>query len=141
MKIVFLTLITSLIFSQIPLRYHENITPTYAETINWYRQLDDKYADAKLIEYGKTDIGKPLHLFVISKDRNFDPETYRADGKCMVMINNAIHPGEPCGVDASLTIADELLRKNNIPKNVVVGIIPTYNIGGVLKRNSTSRII
>ena len=139
MKIVFLTLITSLIFSQIPLRYHENITPTYAETINWYRQLDDKYADAKLIEYGKTDIGKPLHLFVISQGGNFNPETYRSDGKCMVMINNAIHPGEPCGVDASLTIADELLRKNNIPKNVVVGIIPTYNIGGVLKRNSTSR--
>lgn len=132
--------ISSTIFSQLPLRYKENITPTYEETIAWYKLLDNKYSKAKLIEYGKTDIGKPLHLFIISHDGNFDPNTYRESGKCMVLINNAIHPGEPCGVDASLKIADDLLRKDRIPKNVIIGIIPMYNIGGVLNRNSTSRV-
>ncbi|MBU0528295.1 hypothetical protein KKF86_00845, partial [bacterium] len=132
-------LLSSLLIGQIPLKYNENITPTYYEAIAWYKQLDNKYKNAKLITYGKTDIGKPLHLFVISSDKDFDPQTYHAKGKCMVMINNAIHPGEPCGVDASIEFAEDLLRNNKIPKNVIIGIIPAYNIGGVLNRNSTSR--
>jgi len=129
----------SLLLGQNPLKYNDNITPTYDEAISWYKYLDKNYSKAKLIEYGKTDIGKPLHLFVISADKDFNPAKYPAKGKCMVMINNAIHPGEPCGVDASIKIADDLLRENKIPKNVIIGIIPTYNIGGVLNRNSTTR--
>jgi len=139
MRSIIIILFSSIMFGQIPLKYHENITPTYDEAIAWYKQLDKKYKTAKLITYGKTDIGKPLHLFVISADKDFNPLTYRAKGKCMIMINNAIHPGEPCGVDASIKIADDLLRENKIPKNVIIGIIPAYNIGGVLNRNSTTR--
>ena len=133
-------LLSSLLIGQNPLKYKENITPTYDEVIVWYKHLDQKYKKAKLITYGKTDIGKPLHLFVISNDKDFDPKTYREKGKCMIMINNAIHPGEPCGVDASIEFSENLLHNNKIPKNVIIGIIPTYNIGGVLNRNSTTRV-
>jgi hypothetical protein len=139
MRQLILILFSSILIGQIPLKYNENITPTYDEAISWYQFLDKKYKKAKLITYGKTDIGRPLHLFVLSADKDFDPQTYRSKGKCMVMINNAIHPGEPCGVDASIKIADDLLRDNKIPKNVIIGIIPAYNIGGVLNRNSTTR--
>ncbi len=139
MRILILILLSSLLIGQIPLKYHDNITPTYDEAISWYKHLDKKYKKAKLITYGLTDIGKPLHLFVISSDKKFDPDTYREKGKCMVMINNAIHPGEPCGVDASIELAETMLRENKIPKNVIIGIIPAYNIGGVLNRNSTTR--
>jgi len=139
MRTQILILLSSLLIGQIPLKYKENITPTYAEAISWYKHLDKKYKQAKLITCGKTDIGKPLHLFVISSDKDFDPQTYHNKGKCMIMINNAIHPGEPCGVDASIVLAETLLRENRIPKNVIIGIIPAYNIGGVLNRNSTTR--
>lgn len=139
MRSLIIILLSSLLIGQITLKYNDNITPTYEEAISFYKRLDKKYKTAKLITYGKTDIGKPLHLFVISADRKFDPNTYRAKGKCMILINNAIHPGEPCGVDASIKFADDLLRENKIPKNVIVGIIPAYNIGGVLNRNSTTR--
>lgn len=139
MRSLIIILLSSLLIGQITLKYKDNITPTYEEAISFYKQLDKKYKTAKLITYGKTDIGKPLHLFVISADRKFDPNTYRTKGKCMILINNAIHPGEPCGVDASIKFADDLLRENKIPKNVIVGIIPAYSIGGVLNRNSTTR--
>ncbi len=139
MRALIVILFTTILLGQIPLKYHDNITPTYDEAISWYKYLDKKYKKAKLITYGKTDIGKPLHLFVISADKDFDPDTYRDKGKCMVMINNAIHPGEPCGVDASIELAETLLLENRIPKNVIIGIIPAYNIGGVLNRNSTTR--
>lgn len=138
-KLLAIVLFTSVAYSQLPLRYSENITPTYDETISWYKQLDKQYSKAKLVEYGKTDIGKPLHLFILSDNQDFCPKPNRDNGKAMVLINNAIHPGEPCGVDASLEIAEKLLREDRIPKNVIIGIIPMYNIGGVLNRNSTSR--
>ena len=139
MRALIVILFTTILLGQIPLKYHDNITPTYDEAISWYKYLDKKYKKAKLITYGKTDIGKPLHLFVISADKDFDPDTYRDKGKCMVMINNAIHPGEPCGVDASIELAETLLIEDRMPKNVIIGIIPAYNIGGVLNRNSTTR--
>ena len=139
MRTFIIILLSSLLISQIPLKYNENITPTYEEAITWYKQLDKQYKTSKLLTYGLTDIGKPLHLFVISSDRKFDPNTYRSKGKCMIIINNAIHPGESCGVDASIKFADDLLRENKLPKNVIIGIIPAYNIGGVLNRNSTTR--
>jgi hypothetical protein len=139
MRSFIIILLSSFLVGQNPLKYNENITPTYEETITYYRQLDNEYKVAKLFTYGLTDIGKPLHLFVISSDKKFNPDTYRSKNKCMIMINNAIHPGEPCGVDASIEFAEDLLRNNKIPKNVIIGIIPTYNIGGVLNRNSTTR--
>jgi len=139
MRTLILILLSSLLIGQNPLKYKDNITPTYDEAIAWYKHLDQKYKKAKLITYGKTDIGKSLHLFVISDDKNFDPQAYRSKGKCMILINNAIHPGESCGVDASIKFVDDMLRENNIPKNVIIGIIPAYNIGGVLNRNSTTR--
>lgn len=55
---------------------------------------------------------------------------------CMIM--NGIHPGEPCGIDASLAFAKE--KVENPDKNVVYCIIPIYNIGGALNRNSTTRV-
>ncbi|MBU0528216.1 hypothetical protein KKF86_00430, partial [bacterium] len=139
MRTLIIIFLSSSLFGQIPLKYNENITPTYDEAISYYKQLDKQYKSAKLLTYGLTDIGKPLHLFVISSDKEFNPSTYRSNGKCMIMINNAIHPGEPCGVDASIEFAENLLRNNKIPENVIIGIIPAYNIGGVLNRNSTSR--
>ncbi|MFC1550354.1 M14 family zinc carboxypeptidase [Candidatus Neomarinimicrobiota bacterium] len=125
--------------AQIPLKYQDNITPTYIEAIQWYDYLANKYENSALFEYGKTDIGKPLHLFVISKNGIFNPKQIKNLKRTVILINNAIHPGEPCGVDGSLKFADNLLRNNTLPDNVVVCIIPVYNIGGTLKRNSTTR--
>ena len=58
------------------------------------------------------------------------------------MINNAIHPGEPDGVDASmLLLRDIALHPEKFPEldSVVLATIPFYNIGGALNRNSTTR--
>lgn len=41
-----------------------------------------------------------------------------APHKLRLLINNAIHPGEPCGVDASLALARQLLGQPALPPNV-----------------------
>ncbi|MEP7170495.1 MAG: hypothetical protein ABI855_14090, partial [Bacteroidota bacterium] len=49
-------------------KYLKNETVTYDECISFYKQLDQKHANAKLVTCGLTDVGKPLHLFVITDD-------------------------------------------------------------------------
>ena len=119
-----------------------NQTCTYAQCISYYEKLDSMFDEVKLFTYGTTSVGKPLHLLVISRDRNFDPGKIHAEGKCVLLINNGIHPGEPDGIDASMMFARDLLTKEKLkplPDHVVVCIIPVYNVSGMLNRGSFSR--
>jgi len=129
--------------SLIKLNFDQNETVTYYNAIDAYQTLADQYSQAKLLSYGITDAGKPLHLFVMSKDRNFDPESIKADGKSIVLINNGIHPGEPEGIDASIWFADDVLRNKDemgeLLDRAVICIIPVYNVGGCLNRSAFHR--
>mgnify|MGYP001067992278 CR=1 FL=1 len=124
-------------------KYDDNLSLEYHEVIDAYTQLANHYPEARLVKMGKTDIGKPLHLFMISGDRDFNPESIRKKGRCIVLINNGIHPGEPEGIDASIQFSWDVLRNKNDLKNildsVVIGIIPVYNIGGALDRSEYYR--
>ncbi|WP_319591395.1 M14 family zinc carboxypeptidase [uncultured Draconibacterium sp.] len=144
--VVVLYAINLFLFAQKPLinlKYEQNYTPTYDELIEMYELLDAKYKNAKLIENGLTDIGKPLHTFIINSESEFNPETIKAQGKSILLINNGIHPGEPCGIDASLEFADNILRNADnlaeILENTVLVIVPAYNIGGLLNRSAYNR--
>ncbi len=139
-----LAVFTILIFAQISVfaqynpQYNDNKTPTYYEVINAYKYLADNYAQAQLFIEGKTDIGKPLHLFVLSLDGDFNPKTIKQKNKRIILINNGIHPGESCGIDASLQFATDLLsgklKAKKYLQNTVICIIPIYNVGGALNR-------
>jgi len=137
---------TILLFAQEPLlklKYEQNYTPTYYEVIEMYKLLDASYENAALVENGVTDSGKPLHTFIINNQKEFIPEKIKAQGKSVLLINNGIHAGEPCGIDASLEFADNILRNKDgmaeILKNTVIVIIPGYNIGGLLNRSAYNR--
>lgn len=145
-----IALITAMVFhvqAQAPallsLRYNENYSPTYDEVIELYRLLDRSYSEGTLLEAGQTDTGKPLHVFVISRNGEISPEVLRQQGKTILLVNNGIHPGEPEGIDASLEFADDILRnKDGMNKwldNTAIVIIPVYNIGGALNRSAWNR--
>jgi hypothetical protein len=145
--ISFFTLITIGAVAQDHLQtpYEKNgrhYTATYEEAIYYYHKLDSIYDEVKLIPYGKTDAGYPLHLVVISKDKTFNPRQIHKQGKAVVLVMNGIHPGEPEGIDASMMLARDLVKDDqlaDILTNTVVCLMPIYNIGGALKRNSHSR--
>ncbi len=129
--------------SLIDLKFDDNETVTYYEAIDYYQKLADHYPEAKLLSYGVTDAGKPLHLFVMSKDGDFDPESVKKSGRSVVLINNGIHPGEPEGIDASIWFADDVLRNHDkmfsLLDSCVVCIIPVYSVGGCLNRSAFHR--
>lgn len=118
---------------------NKNQTATYDEAIAFYEKLAKSSPQAKLLTYGSTDFGKPLHLLVLSKNKVFDPAEIRKSDHRILLINNGIHPGEPEGIDASMMLARDLLKDNLLPDHVVICIIPVYNIDGAFNRTSTSR--
>jgi hypothetical protein len=119
-----------------PFELHKdkNYTATYPEVISYYNKLAKVNPQMKLINYGMTDIGKPLTLVVLSRDKVFDPAIIKKQNKRVLLINNGIHPGEPEGIDASMMFVRDLLKKNALPKNVVICIVALYNIDGSLNR-------
>ena len=121
----------------------QNTTVTYEEGIAVYRNLAQKYRTISMREMGLTDSGKPLHLVIYSQNGDFDFKRLHASGKPIFLINNAIHAGEPDGVNASIRLLTEIAEGSLLKKEVkdlVLAIIPFYNIGGVLNRNSTTRV-
>jgi hypothetical protein len=136
---------TTLLTAQtIPTKYEQTQhleTPTYQEAIDWWKMMDARFPQIKMQTMGPTDAGYPLHLVIVSSDNDVDIASLKKKDKRIILINNGIHPGEPDGIDASmLLVRDIVTRKKTLPANVVLAIIPIYNIGGCLNRSANYRV-
>ena len=153
-------------FSQIPpTRFEQSNgkqSPTYYEIVDWWKKLDAASPYVKMLTMGMTDAGFPLNLVIVSGDKDFNLESLHKKNRRIILINNGIHPGEPDGIDASMLLVRDIvndfnredsIRKKNggngrIPvtcnvclyPNIVLAIIPVYNIGGCLNRSANYRI-
>ncbi|WP_435262325.1 M14 family zinc carboxypeptidase [Tenacibaculum sp. nBUS_03] len=117
-------------------------TPEYNEVISFYKNLANSYNEISLFEVGKTDSGKPLHLVVFNNDGDIDLKSLKNSTKNRILINNGIHPGESDGIDASMMLLRDIVQNDSLKKtylNSLICVIPIYNIGGALNRNSHSR--
>lgn len=147
MKRLILAALASLVFLQAKAQLtpfekssDKNYTAAYAEIITYYQKLAKLYPrQMRMINYGTTDVGKPLNLIVLSKSGVFDPGSIKKQNKRILLINNGIHPGEPEGIDASMMLTRDLLKNNKLPDNLVLCFIAVYNIDGCLNRG-VSRI-
>lgn len=116
-------------------------SPTYPEIINWWQKLDAAAPIVKMQAMEPTDAGFPLHLILVSADKDFNIPSLKKKGRTILFINNGIHPGEPDGIDASMLLVRDIVQnKYKLPSNVVLAIIPVYNIGGALNRSPNYRI-
>lgn len=118
-------------------------TADYKTAIRFYQDLAKQNARVSIHEMGPTDSGNPLHLVLIGGDESVSPANINTDRRSVLLINNAIHPGESDGVDASMAFARDLAFDSSTHskqlKDVIVAIIPMYNIGGALNRNTGTR--
>jgi Zinc carboxypeptidase len=118
-------------------------TATYDECIQWYKDLDAGSTKLRVVEYAEgTDIGRPMHLVIISNEENINAVSAKRSDKRVLLINNGIHPGEPDGIDASMMLAQDLISEAafaSLLDNIVVIIIPVYNVDGAMNRGCCSR--
>jgi hypothetical protein len=130
---------------QLPLTIFEqskgNESATYAQSIAYYQQLALKYKTIQIKIMGPTDAGLPLHIVLFSSDQQFSSAEWKKKNKLVILVTNGIHPGEPDGIDASMMLVRDLASgKIKAPSNIVLAVMPVYNIGGALNRNSSSRV-
>ena len=116
-------------------------TTTYANCIEFYKKLDKLSSRLLIREMGMSDAGYPYHLVLYSNDGKFDPAQWHQQHKLVILVINGIHPGEPDGVDACMMLLRDLVTgRSTLPNNIALAVIPLYNIGGALNRNSYSRV-
>ena len=115
-------------------------TATYKEIVSFYEDLAKAHSSISVYSMQKTDSGERLQLVTYNPDRSFESEFGDERNKALLLINNGIHPGESDGIDASMMLMRDLAQGNiESPKNTIVAVIPVYNIGGALNRNSSTR--
>jgi len=121
-------------FPQTPCEVSQfNHTATVSQAKEWYAAMQSRFPDrCSLLEMGPSDAAEPVPVFVISAKQ---PNPIR------VLVNNAIHPGEPEGVDACMAwVRDKLLAKGSAAcDRVEYHIVLHYNVGGSLNRNAHTR--
>lgn len=121
-----------------PFEKDANYSASYREAHDHFLRLAATFPEVQVDTFGWSDGGHPLLEVVLGEPGESDPATARARGKLVLLVNNAIHPGEPCGVDASMMFARRLLtdrRFGRLLRKVVVVIIPYYNADGGQERS------
>lgn len=114
----------------------------YHEAMNFYHQLDSAFPEVKVLTFDTIDVGIPLHAVIVNTGQTFHPDEVHQSGKAILMVMNGIHPGESCGVDASMMWVRDVLQnpeKRSLLDSVVLAVIPMYNIGGALQRTCCFR--
>lgn len=117
-------------------------TPEYPEVISYYQELTDTYPEISLFEMRQTDSGEPLHLVVFNIDGKTGLNDFNTTTKNKILVNNGIHPGESDGIDASMMLLRDIAQNDSLKKkyqHTIIAVIPVYNIGGALNRNSHTR--
>ncbi len=108
-------------------------TPSYQDTIDYFKRLDKASDIARLETFAVSPQGREIAVLLIDAERRFTPASARQSGKPVVFIQGAIHPGESAGKDAAMLLARELLIENKHPKelqNLLIAIIPIFNVDG-----------
>lgn len=117
-----------------------NTTPTYPELIAYYQKLDREHPEIELYAMGQSDTDWPIYVCIVNGAQDSLKTFEKARKSSTVLINNAIHPGEPDGVNACLIWLDNWIRSGKKTSGLpVVAIIPAYNVGGMFNRSSNSR--
>ena len=114
-------------------------TADYNRAIAYYQKLADASDQVTMHTMGKTDSGFPLSLVLVTDQNHVALSDVASDPRTVLLIYNAIHPGESDGVDASMAFARDLVfeteQYQSMLDDVIVALIPLFDIGGALNRN------
>ncbi|MFD2530746.1 M14 family metallopeptidase [Polaribacter marinaquae] len=117
-------------------------TPEYKDIITYYENLAEAYSEISVFTFGQTDAGEPLHLITYNREGVYNIDEITNSSKNRILINNGIHPGESDGIDASMMLLRDIVQNDSLQekyKNTLIAVIPVYNVGGSLNRNSHTR--
>ncbi|MEN6619708.1 MAG: M14 family metallopeptidase [Rikenellaceae bacterium] len=110
-----------------------NRTPRYAETVEFCKLLDENSPVVTYTSIGVSPQGREIPLLIVDKDGLTTPDVIRAKGRSVVLVEAAIHAGEPDGKDAGLMLIRDIAIYKKFPRlldNVSLLFIPIINVDG-----------
>ena len=117
-----------------------NTTPTYIELSEHLIRVSKSSDNVELYNMGKSDYGLPIYVCIVNGAKDSLQTFKKARNETTILFNNAIHPGEPDGVNACLIWLDQILSsESTLGEMPVVAFIPSYNVGGMINRSTNSR--
>lgn len=121
-------------------QWTQNTSPTYPELISYYKKLDAQHKEIELYAMGESDYGLPIYVCIVNGAQDSLKTFEKARISTTILVNNAIHAGEPDGVNACLIWLDDWIKIGKKTKDLpVIAFIPAYNVGGMMNRSSNSR--
>ena len=118
-------------------------TATYEETLAYLQRLDSASQWVSLQSFGVTPQGRDLPLVVVAKNGEFTPDSARASGKEIILIQSGIHAGEIDGKDASLMLLREIAiteALEDLADEAVILFMPIFNLDGHERSGPYNRI-
>ncbi|MEE4256245.1 MAG: M14 family metallopeptidase [Bacteroidales bacterium] len=118
-------------------------TARYAEVINYSQRLAEASPRVKYQVIGKSAGGYDIPMVIINKTGLDDPESVRASGDLVMLIEGGIHPGEAEGTDAILMLMRDIAitgEYKHLLENVTFIFLPAFNVDGLNRMGSYNRI-
>lgn len=105
-------------------------TPTYEETMNWFKKLTDASPLLSMVPIGTSVEGRLIHMIVATADTNHDPEALKSSGKPTLFVQAGIHSGEIDGKDAGMMLLRDIAfgGKKNLLEKVNFLFIPILSV-------------
>lgn len=114
-------------------QHEQNSTPSYAETMEFCRRLAEVSAMVHFTSIGKSHQLRDIPLVILDRNGHFSPEEVRASGNVVLLVQAAIHSGEPVGKDAGLQLLRDIAvhqKHLGALENVTLLFLPILNVDG-----------
>lgn len=85
-------------------------TDDYEGTIAYAKQLARQFKEVHYQSIGQTVLGRDVPLLIVDKDGYTKPRKIHKSGRCVILVQSCIHPGEPNGKDAMFMLIRNMLR-------------------------------
>ncbi len=121
----------------------KNQTPDYEATIAFCKRLADASAIISYQVIGQSHQLRDIPLLILDSEGNSDPQAIRSSGKTILLVQAAIHAGEPVGKDAGLMLFRDIAINGQYAKllqNVSILFIPIMNPDGHARFGPYNRI-
>lgn len=118
-------------------------THTYEQTIEYCQRLSKASPLIQYFTIGKSARGYDIPLLIIDKNGYKNPSQVKETENVVLMVQAAIHPGEPDGLDAILMLSRDIgITKKlfNLLEHVTILFIPIFNADGHNRMSPYNRI-
>ncbi len=107
-------------------------TPSYKETMDWFKKLAAASPVIKMISIAKSVEGRDIFMVVASTEKISTASALKKSGKPILLVQAGIHAGEIDGKDAGMMLLRDIALGNK--KELLNGVnflfIPILNVDG-----------